>query len=122
MKCDELKVSCYTTRSYNTIKAYDKKEVDEAIAELKQNLHDIDNQWNEQCKEITQLKAENRRLLRELWLTRGAVHKANRKAMYGLLQAYPLWEGRPAGLEVHKSIHRYDGYERKCLKKAEEYK
>jgi len=71
---------------------------------------------------IGEKDAEIHRLKQALWLTRGAVHKAKRLAMYGILQAYPLWEGSPAGLEVHKNIHRYDGYEHKFLKKAEELK
>lgn len=108
-------------------------EKDKKIAELKDLYKDMDvthtvhiakmnAKLEEQESNIAEKDAEIRRLKRALWLTRGAVHKANRKAMYGLLQAYPLWEGRPAGLEVHKNIHRYDGYERKCRAKAEEYK
>lgn len=52
MKCDKLTI-------YDD-QWYDKSEVDEAIAELKDELHGVDNQWNEQCKEIAELKAKNR--------------------------------------------------------------
>lgn len=41
-------------------KVFLKSEVEEAIAELKEKLHDVDNKWNEQCKEIAELKAKNR--------------------------------------------------------------
>ena len=58
MKCDELKVRPYTILPSG--QCYDKDEVEEAIAELKDKLHDVDNQWNEQCKEIAELKAKNR--------------------------------------------------------------
>lgn len=58
MKCDELKVRPYTILPSG--QCYDKDEVDEAIAELKDKLHDVDNQWNKQCKEIAELKAKNR--------------------------------------------------------------
>ena len=128
MKCDELTpidLECNMGKDVNGVehrlpwKAYDIDEVNAAIAELKAQL---ESEKASRYAESVDAGMRERRLKRELWLTRGAVHKANRKAMYGLLQAYPLWEGRPAGLEVHKNIHRYDGYERKCLAKAEEYK
>lgn len=130
MKCDELK-------SYNVVATvdvnpevvdslgctewtgYDKNEVDAAIAELKTKLEDVQATA---YAESVDAGMENRRLKRALWLTRGAVHKAKRLAMYELLKVHPLWEGRPAGLKVHKNIDRYERYERKCLKKAEEYK
>ena len=55
MKCDKL--TLYHYKSLN-LPIYVASEVDEAIAELKEKLHDVDNQWNEQCKEIAQLKAK----------------------------------------------------------------
>lgn len=70
MKCDELTpidLECNMGKDSVTglvnrepWKAYDIDEVDAAIAELKQKLHDVDNKWNEQCKEIAELKAKNR--------------------------------------------------------------
>lgn len=122
----ELNVYHHELRPDEYAEFYLKYEADKVISRLKAE--------NDQLKtklESVQASAyadsvdagmRERRLQRALWITRGAVHKEKRLAMYGLLQAYPLWEGTPAGLEVHKNIHRYDGYERKCLKKAEEYK
>lgn len=40
----------------------DAKSSCEMITELQQKLRDVDNQWNEQCKEIAEQKAENERL------------------------------------------------------------
>lgn len=37
-------------------------EKDAEIAQWKEKFHDLDNQWNEQCKEIAELKAENEKL------------------------------------------------------------
>lgn len=136
MKCDELKVSCYTTRSYNTIKVYDKEEVDEAIAELKDKLHDIDDQWNEQCKEIAELKAENeslkaklesvqatayadsvdagmreRRLRRALWLTRWFIAIVQQKYIHA-----DWYTGFEKDLDFWENVEKY------CRATAEEYK
>lgn len=75
MKCDEPKVyKVYTTRNegaFGFCEGADptdielehesvclKSDVDKVIAQLKEKLHDVDNQWNEQCKEIAQLKAK----------------------------------------------------------------
>lgn len=99
-----------------------KSDVDEAIAELKEFAENACLERDDNQTAIDELQSENRKLKRALWLTRGAVHKAKRLAMYELLKVHPLWEGRPAGLKVHKNIDRYERYERKCLKKAEEYK
>lgn len=77
MKCDELKPLVFSlsdlayvdeVRVTNNFQnphdhaVYKATEVDAAIAEIKEELHDIDNQWNEQCKEIAELKAKNVRL------------------------------------------------------------
>lgn len=121
MLCDELKDYDYDPDFpfQSGGRFYDADEVDAAIAELKAKLESVQATA---YTESVDAGMENRRLKRALWLTRGAVHKSKRLAMYGLLQAYPLWEGRPAGLEVHKNIGRYEGYERKCRDKAKEYK
>ena len=134
MKCDKLKPLVFSISDLAYVDesrveknfenphdhaVYKATEVDAAIAELKAKLESV--QASAYADSVDAGMRE-RRLQRALWITRGAVHKAKRMAMYGLLQAYPLWEGSPAGLEVHKNIHRYDGYERKCLKKAEEYR
>lgn len=115
MLCDEL--TLYHSKSLN-LPIYVASEVDEAIAELKAKLESV--QASAYADSVDAGMRE-RRLQRALWLTRGAVHKSKRVAMYRLLQDYPL-DGTPGGLEVHKNIHRFDGYERKCLKKAEEYR
>lgn len=54
------------------------------INELKENLHDIDNQWNEQCKEIAELKSKNERLTNtafELKLKHDALEKENERLL-----------------------------------------
>lgn len=122
----ELNVYHHELRPDEYAEFYLKYEADKVISRLKAENESLkaklENVQASAYADSVDAGMRERRLRRALWLTRGAVHKAKRLAMYGLLQAYPLWEGTPAGLEVHKSIHRYDGYERKCLKKAEEYK
>lgn len=61
MKCDELKAYGMADPAIDDeYEMYKVAEVDAAIAELKEKLHDVDNKWNEQCKEIAELKAKNR--------------------------------------------------------------
>lgn len=173
MKCDELKDYDYDPNFpfQSRGRFYVADEVDAAIAELKcelrdvlddakssremitelqQKLHDIDNQWNEQCKEIVELKAKlesvqatayadsvdtgmrERRLRRALWLM---------KARYfWILMVYASDLAKVANPSIiHKSnfienltprcmeeyqydAELYDNARIKCLKKAEEYK
>ena len=125
MKCDELK------RKYSDITGpyYGYNEVNEAIEELKQKLHDIDNQWNEQFKEIAELKAKlesvqatayadsvdagmrERRLKRALWLARAENAKNS---------AFICWN-RPEE-EWQTKYKKWKKVEQLCRAKAEEYK
>lgn len=81
MKCDELKALVFSISDLAYVDeptpqpnfqnphdhaVYKATEVDEAIAQLKEKLHDVDNKWNEQCKEIAELKAENEQLKAKL--------------------------------------------------------
>lgn len=140
MKCDKL------TRKYSDITGpyFGYNEVDEAIAELKQKLHDVDKQWNEQCKEIAELKAENkrfkaklesvqatayansvdagmreRRLRRELWLAR-----ANR--VIEKIAWFKLWNTSISTMNPEDGARQeYDKWKKnlgKFLSKAEEYR
>jgi len=135
MKCDELKAykGDVTIPVYGSIadaKVYLKKDVDAAIEELKEFAEDACLERDDNQTAIDELQAENaelkqklenvqasmycdvvdanmeiRRLKRALWLARA--YRAKEMCQRLLIQGFdPKWE------EV----------ERKCLKKAEEYK
>lgn len=135
MKFDKLE-KWYAGQCSPSCVVYGANEVDAAIAELKEKFHDVDNQWNEQCKEIAQLKSENerlkaklesvqatayadsvdagmreRRLKRALWLAR-AFRARDILRWWLAATLFPTTEGA----KVWKNI------EIKCLKKAELYK
>ena len=120
-----------------------KSDVDKFIAELKEKLHDVDNQWNEQCKEIAQLKAENeslkaklesvqasayadsvdagmreRRLKRALWKARAEWARSSALS-YHLIENHP---DKDAAATYKRKANRWEKAKDKCLKKAEEYR
>ena len=106
MKCDELEKfdavsNADLSAGYDHRYAYEADEVDEAIAELKARnvmFHD----------EAKYYKAENRRLQRALWLARAERAKEMAKGYNAVVE----WCSHSRWIEV----------ERKCLKKAKEYK
>lgn len=152
MKCDELKrYSLDVDYEEQAFAVPDDKgnymessDVDAAIAELKEKLHDIDNRWNEQCKEIAQLKAENdhlkaklesvqasayadsvdagmreRRLRRALWLARA-------KRALEKIAWFKLWNASISTMNPEDGARQeFDKWKKnlgKFLKKAEEYR
>ena len=154
-KCDELKRE---TRDVDyglgpiPVSFYDADKVDAAITELKAEIaqwkdkcHGIDNSWNEQTKEIAELKTkledakatayaesadagmENRRLKRALWLARQwrawcegqfwfALEIDRLRDIYHLILTK----------RIHRTPNEWVTYwqkvEQLCEKKAEEYK
>lgn len=130
MKCDELKVSSYTTRSYNTINVYEKKQVDAAIAELKAENDRLKRCeiWMKQhfyCEEVIACEsAKNRRLKRALWLARAELCRRldvdrylqkHRNSRYN--EEYLTWNEACVAMEV-----KMCKAENKCRAKAEEYR
>lgn len=122
----------------NTIHSVNAKSSREMITELQQKLRDVDNQWNEQCKEIAELKQQlhdaemradlaeaaeterridYRHLQRTLWLARA--EKAKHIATFCY---YALHYGRVPVREIYQCQDKWDEVERKCLKKAEQFK
>ena len=103
MKCDELK------RKYSDITGpyYGCNEVNEAIAELKQKLEDVQASM---YADVVDANMENRRLKRALWIARAERAKTEHlsKIMYSTL--------------FRDFIEKWVNVERKCRAKAEEYK
>lgn len=143
MKCDELKTYGMNDPEVgDEYEMYKVSEVDAAIAELKAEHH---KERHEYIEMVAQLKAkledakatayaesvdagmENRRLKRTLWLAR-ARNARNMKA-YENLDNYTSNHQSRNSRWNYISSQRYDCWfyawekvERKCLKKAEEYK
>ena len=115
MKCDKFTTPVkIEIPGLGTIESEDlllKVEVDEAIAELKQKLHDAEMQADlAECAvteykiDCDKLKDENRRLNRALWLAR--VKSAE--------NAVTNW--------CSECMEKWNEVERKCRAKAEEFK
>ena len=117
MKCDELKPLVFSLKDLAFIDepavqknfenphdhaVYKATEVDAVIAELKQNLEDAKATA---YAESVDAGMENRRLKRALWLARS-------------------YRGRDNSILLPSKFMRnvWDNVERKCLKKAEQYK
>lgn len=128
-----------------------KSDVDKFIAELKEKLHDVDNQWNEQCKEIAQLKAKNESLKAKLETVNELVKTSKDLYDHAIesLKASHYTEMVDAGMRerrLRRALYKacanwaksfkttaemlgacvnavkWDNMEHKCLKKEEEYK
>ena len=129
----------------NTIHSVNAKSSREMITELQQKLRDVDNQWNEQCKEIAELKQQlhdaemradlaeaaeterridYRHLQRTLWLARAERARLEWKSIsYGTMltefnnsKAMQVYAALAMFYDIWKKV------ERKCLKKAEQFK
>ena len=146
MKCDELKP--YLVGYERQYYVYDATSVDEAIAELKQKLEDVQASM---YADVVDANMENRKLRRALWLARAerAKYRVEYWACRGgtLLEHYPfcvngdspfnrlsemgcLYGDTNERLKEAKFKHLYasewmlvwENVERKCREKAEEYK
>ena len=131
MKCDELKrfdivgkysdeETMYEFRPYG--ECYDADEVDAAFAELKQKIEDA--KATAYAESVDACMRE-RRLKRSLWLDRAERARAM-KAIENLdnylsLHKNSKWFGIYA-TRIDTWYYKWDNVERKCLKKAEEYK
>lgn len=129
MKCDELKSFvcggwCCSEETYH------KKDVDEAIAELKQKLEDV--QTTAYADSVDSGMRE-RRLKRALWLARAEKAKTESKYWYAIY----VFEKKEEPYTIKHNYWREDeerflrpiiwceiwrNVEKLCLKKAEEYK
>ena len=122
MKCDELK------RKYSDITGpfYGYNEVNEAIAELKQK---IENVQASHYAEMVDAGMENRRLRRALWVTRTAMAKSEKDRWNTHIDCGtrrnrkdPAFIKTGKLLEVGEWRKLWAYNERKCRAKAEEYK
>lgn len=136
MKCDELQYERLgdANKTYPASTLVIRKQfVDAAIADLKTKLAEerefglnraksADHEIGKLCAELCELKAENRKHQRALWLARAE------RAMI-ILDYFTLkcrWfkdylKVEPPKCDV-KMIRKWAGVERKCRAKAEEYK
>ena len=132
MKCDKLKAEQWLDYSGEPMPCYPKAKVDETIAELKQKLHDAEMQADLSECAVTEYKIdcdklndENRRLKRALWLDRAERAKAM-KAIDNLDNYLSLHKNSKLfgiyATRIDTWYYKWDNVERKCLKKAEEYK
>lgn len=138
MKCDKLK--SYICGGWSCEKeAYQKSEVDEAIAELKDKcqMHDFFWEGNGfdkmgfknaiQVREyIDKLKAENAKLkdVLNVWNTYKILADTNKKlraTRRALYKALANW-AHEAKFVYDDEFDLWDNMELRCLKKAEEYK
>ena len=124
MKCDELESFTSETFGDGKCEVYDAVEVDAAIAELKQKLEDAKATA---YAESVDAGMDNRRLKRALWLSRAAT--ARNMRTYEALDNYTRNHQSRKSRWNYISSQRYDCWfyawdnvERKCLKKAEQYK
>lgn len=122
MKCDELKTETIVPQGCTlTLQMYPKGEVDAAIEELKEELYNQKwrgDEWaktaNDKDKQIDELKADNRKLKRALWMARAERAFAERRR-YCAMAAFENIENDALRIKWCK-------IQQKCLKKAEEYK
>lgn len=106
MKCDELIPRQYIHNDgEGFVIGYPKNEVDAAIAEFKAKLYEAEEARIEAGADAADYYQENRKLKRALWLAR-AWRAKERQRM----------------LPNNKEFYSWQDIERKCLKKAEEYK
>lgn len=148
MKCDELKpieLECNMGKDINGVehrepwKAYDIDEVDAAIAELKQKLHDAEMRADlaeaaetERKIDYDKLNAENRKQKRSLWIARA--NSADGQFIYwcarfGVESGFTKADIRGYSVNTKRRLRMirewlevWKNVRSKCLKKAEEYK
>ena len=125
MKCDELK------RKYSDITGpyYGYNEVNEAIAELKQKLEDVQASM---YADVVDANMENRRLKRALWLKRAddAKHLVVAYENYDYLDCQEMTIKQESARTwmtcklrtAEEWVKVWKNVERKCREKAEEYK
>ena len=128
MKCDELKTVCYID-AYSTMPVYCAKEVDEAIAELKEENERLIRCCKEYDSRMKILEnqsffalKERRRLKRALWLARAERAKATWQKILrdaGIFFAI----GKCKEWDFYNTKQKkWQRVETKCAAKAEEYK
>lgn len=126
MKCDELKVyeqlEDYVSYNDAPIEMYDKSEVDEAIAELKDELENACLERNDNQTAIDEYVKENIALKRALWLARAerAVAEQTIDEWSRYKEKHPCGSWRDDSFEYWVQTWIY--VEKLCRRKAEEYK
>ena len=141
LKCDKLTAykGDVTIPVYGTIadaEVYLKKDVDEAIAELKEFAEDACIERDDNQTAIDELQAENAELKAKLENVQASMYAdavdANmenrrlKRALYNLRACYAdMMQKRYIECKTDGWVHRVNKWievERRCLKKAEEYK
>lgn len=106
-------------------------EKDAEIAQWKDRFHDLDNQWNEQCKEIADLKAKLEDAKATAYAESVDAGMRERKLRRSLLKACENWAWAEHvryvdisdGSQGYKQAQeRWDKMARKCREKADEWR
>jgi hypothetical protein len=123
MKCDELEKfdaasNADLSAGYNHRYAYEADEVDSAIAELKEALHESENARYEAGADAADYYQENRKLKRALWLARAEWARSSALS-YHLIESHP---DKDVSATYKRKANKWEKAKDKCLKKAEEYK
>jgi hypothetical protein len=123
MKCDELEKfdaasNADLSAGYNHRYAYEADEVDSAIAELKEALHESENARYEAGADAADYYQENRKLKRALWLARAEWARSSALS-YHLIESNP---DKDVSATCKRKANKWEKAKDKCLKKAEEYK
>ena len=135
MKCDELKPICHID-AYSTMPVYGAKEVDAAIAELKDIIKNNQSAYyidlDIVANDCEKLKAENRKHQRALWLARANKAESEARGWYhsnayiikydGLHNIKGVLNGKGFKRYPNKWMNLWIKIERLCRAKAEEYK
>lgn len=128
MKCDELESFTAETFGYGKCEVYDADEVDAAIAELKQKLHDAEMQADLAECAVTEYKIDydklndkNRRLKRALWRAI-ALFCARSCEYFSGIMSHCLMGQEDLYRRCEEKKNKYLHATYKCRAKMEEYK
>ena len=120
MKCDELNTSWVSDEG--NISYYRKDKVDEAIAELKAKLDKAiaERDGNQVCIDALKQKLEN--VQASMYADVLDANMENRRLKRALYKACANWAHHRVFVRFKFNEKAWENVERKCLKKAEEYK
>ena len=119
MKCDELETEQWLDYGGEPMPCYPAKDVDEAIAELKARIHELESMPHTDNSAVIELLSEELRATkRALWMARALIAKHVANFCYYIAHYGKMNKVK----KIYQDQDKWDKIEELCIKKAEKYK